>query len=109
VALLLIPVDLALSDDGADHPDVFVADTRIKCQIIQGVGVETDVDPEELIILQPLWADVARVAVPLVVLGALAALGWIDRRDVGLTGGGRVSPRSGWSPRRWSFPRSAWS
>src|SRR5262249_7222609 len=78
-ALLLIPVDLALYNYGADHPDVFVPDTRIEGQTTR--GVETDIESEERIIMRPLWADVARVAVPLLVVGTLAALGRIDRRD----------------------------
>lgn len=82
-ALLLIPVDLALSDYGADHPDVFATGTRVETRVVRGVGLDVEVD--ELVVLQPWWADLGRVAVPLAALTVLAVLGRIDRRDAGLT------------------------
>jgi membrane protease YdiL (CAAX protease family) len=82
-ALLLIPADLALFRYGAAHPEAVVTGSRIDRQVVG--GIETEVMTEDLLELRPLWTDAVRVAIPVLALTALIALGRVSRRDVGLT------------------------
>jgi hypothetical protein len=86
-AVLLIPLDLALSSYGESHPQVVSVVAATGAELQATPGVDPEVRADELIYelyLYPLWVGGARVAVPVLALSVLVALGRISRQDVGL-------------------------